>query len=96
MFDGTLGKYTGSNYTIELEEETKPYYVKHFPIPTNHEPNLKKEVDRLIKIEVWKKINNSQWVASTFIVPKKNGTVKFIPDFRELNKRIKRKPITNQ
>jgi len=31
-------------------------------------------------------------VAPTFIIPKKNGTVRFISDFRELNKRIKRKP----
>ena len=30
--------------------------------------------------------------APTFIVPKKNNTVRFISDFRELNKWIKRKP----
>ena len=29
---------------------------------------------------------------STFIIPKKDKTVRFISDFRELNKRIKRKP----
>ena len=39
-----------------------------------------------------KRINNSQWAAPTFIVQKKNGTVRFISDFRELNKRIKREP----
>ena len=54
---------------------------------------LKKEVNRLIKIGVLKKINNSQWAAPTFIIPKKNNTVRFISDFRELNKRIKRKPF---
>ena len=45
MFDGTLGKYTGSNYTIELKENSKPYHAKPFPIPTSHEITLKKEVD---------------------------------------------------
>ena len=49
MFDGTLGKYTGSDYTIELKEDAKP-----FPIPNIHEPTLKNEVDRLIKIGVLK------------------------------------------
>ena len=93
MFDGTLGKYTGSDYTIELKEDAKPYHAKPFPIPKIHEPTLKKEVDRLIKIGVLKKINNSQWAAPTFIIPKKNNTVRFISDFRELNKRIKRKPF---
>ena len=47
MFDGTLGKYTGSNYTIELKEDAKP-----FSLPKIHELTLKKEVNRLIKIGV--------------------------------------------
>ena len=33
MFDGTLGKYAGSNYTIELKEHARPYHAKPFPIP---------------------------------------------------------------
>ena len=45
IFDGTLGKYTRSNYTIELKEDAKPYHAKTFPILKTHEPTLKKEVD---------------------------------------------------
>ena len=93
MFDGTLGNYTGSKYKIELKENIAPYHAKPFPIPKIHEPTLKKEVERLVKIGVLKKINNSEWAAPTFIIPKKNGTVRFISDFRELNKRIRRKPF---
>ena len=52
-----------------------------------------KEVDRLIKIQVLKKINNFQWAAPTFIIPKINQTLRFIFDFRELNKIIKTKPF---
>ena len=33
MFDGTLGKYTGSNYAMKLEENITPYHAKPFPIP---------------------------------------------------------------
>ena len=91
MFDGTLVNYTGSKYKIELKENIKPYHAKPFPIPKVHEPTLKKEVERLVKIGVLKRINNSEWAAPTFIIPKKNGTVRFISDFRELNKRIRRK-----
>ena len=25
MFDGTIGEYTGSDYTIELKKDAKPY-----------------------------------------------------------------------
>ena len=71
MFDETLRKYTCSNYSIELKEDAKPYHAKHFPIPTSHKPTLKKEVNRLIKIGVLKKINNTQSAAPTFIIPKK-------------------------
>ena len=30
MFDGTLGKDTGSNYTIELKEDAKHFLFKKF------------------------------------------------------------------
>ena len=75
MFDGVLGKFTGSTYKIKLKENVKPYYAKPFPIPKVHKPTLKKEVERLVKIGVLRKINNSEWVAPTFIISKKNGTV---------------------
>ena len=57
MFDGTLGKYTGSIYTIESKENAKAYHANTFPIRIIHELTLKKEVNRLIKIGVLKKIN---------------------------------------
>ena len=52
MFDGTLGKYTGSSYTIELKQCVKQYQSKQFSIPKTHELTLKNEVNRLIKIGV--------------------------------------------
>ena len=67
MFEVTLGKYTGSNSTIELKEDAKPY-----PIPNIH-------VNILIKIGVLKKINDTQWEAPTFITPKKNKRIKRKP-----------------
>ena len=60
MFDGTLGSYTGSDYTIQLKENTSPYHAKPFPVPRIHEETLKKKVERLIKIGVLKRINDSQ------------------------------------
>ena len=50
------------------------------------------EVDRLVKAGILRKVNRSEWAAPTFIIPKKDKTVRFITDFRELNKRILRKP----
>ena len=58
MFDGALGKYTGSTYKIKLKENVKPYHAKPFPILKVHKPTLKKEVERLVEIGVLRKINN--------------------------------------
>ena len=58
-----------------------------------HEHTLKVELDRLIKLGVLKQISDSEWATPTFIISKKDATVRFISDFCELNKRIKRKPF---
>ena len=93
LFDGTLGTWTGSEIDLELNKDAQPYHARAHPIPKIHQETLKMEVDRLCEIGVLKKVNRSQWAAPTFIIPKKDGTVRVISDFRELNKRIKRKPF---
>jgi hypothetical protein len=92
LFDGSLGKWNGTEVNIELKEGATPYHAKAYPIPKCHLKTLKMEVQRLVELGVLKKVNRSEWAAPTFIIPKKDGTVRFISDFRELNKRIKRKP----
>jgi hypothetical protein len=64
-----------------------------FPIPHIHEATACKECERLCKEGVLEKDLESQWAASTFIVPKKEGTVQFVTDFRQLNKALKRNPF---
>ena len=93
LFDGTLGTWVGEDYDIELKSDAVPYHAKAFPIPHIHEQTLRHEVERLCQIGVLRKVNRSEWAAPTFIIPKKDGSVRFISDFRELNKRIKRKPF---
>ena len=78
-------------YNIELKEGAKPYHSRPFPIPKIHERTLKVELDRLINLGVLKRINASKWATPTFIISKKDATVRFISDFCELNKCIKHK-----
>jgi len=92
LFDGTLGRWDSEPYTIELKPDATPYHARAFPIPKINEATLRLELDRLCNLGVLRKINHSEWAAPTFIIPKKDGSVRFISDFRELNKRIKRKP----
>jgi len=92
LFDGTLGTWKDQQINIETKEGAKPYHAKAFPIPKSREETLKKEISRLCQIGVLKKVNHSEWAAPAFVIPKKDGSVRFISDFRELNLRIKRKP----
>ena len=92
LFDGTLGKWKHNPIELELKPEAEPYHARPYPVPRCHAQTLKMEVERLCQIGVLKKVNRSEWAAPSFIIPKKDGTVRFINDFRELNKRIRRRP----
>ena len=69
-----------------------PKHHKPFPVPKIHEVTLQNELVRLCKIGVLRKCSDSTWASPTFIIPKKNGTVRFISDFRYVNKCLIRKP----
>ena len=92
LFDGTLGTFHTKPVHLELKKDAVPKHHKAFPVAKIHEETLKKELDRLCKLGVLKKNSDSTWAAPTFIIPKKNGTVRFISDFRYLNKCLVRKP----
>jgi hypothetical protein len=81
LFDGTLGKWHGTEVDLKLKQDATPYHARAYPIPKCHQETLKQEVDRLVQIGVLKKVNRSEWAAPTFIIPKKDGTVRFISDF---------------
>ena len=92
LFDGTLGKWNHDPIELELKPDAQPYHARPYPVPRCHAETLKMEVERLCQVGVLKKVNRSEWAAPSFIIPKKDGTVRFINDFRELNKRIRRRP----
>ncbi len=92
LFDGTLGDWKLPPVSFELKEGAKPYHGRPYPIPKIHKATLMKEIDCLIAIGVLKWEPSSKWASPSFIIPKKDHTMRIISDFRELNKRIVRKP----
>ncbi len=92
LFDGTLGDWKLLPVSFELKKGAKPYHGRPYPIPKIHKATLIKEIDHLVVIGVLKWQPLSKWAYPSFIIPKKDQTVRTISDFKELNKGIVRKP----
>jgi hypothetical protein len=50
-------------------------------------------VERLCKLGVLERQPASEWALPSFIMPKKNMTIRFHSNFQEVNKRLVRKPF---
>jgi len=92
LFLGQCGKFTGEPVTLELIPDANPFYAKPFAIPRAYEQTTKNEIKRLESLGILTQVKASRWAAPTFIIPKKDNTVRVITDFRGLNKCLVRKP----
>jgi hypothetical protein len=94
LFFGKLGKLPCKPVHLELTDpNAKRHHGKLYQVPCLLLPLLKKEVERLCKIGVLCKANNSEWAAQGFAIPKKNKQIQFVTDFRMLNQFLCRYPF---
>jgi RNase H-like domain found in reverse transcriptase/Reverse transcriptase (RNA-dependent DNA polymerase) len=94
LFSGTLGEWPEVEVDVHLVHGAQPYRCrKPFRIPHIYIDTLKHEVERLVGIGVLEPVHEeSDWAAPSFIIPKKDGRVRFITDFRKLNGMVRRTP----
>jgi hypothetical protein len=92
IFEGKLGTMPGSSYRIPIRPDSKSFASKPFSIPHVHVQTVKNEIRRLVEIGVITPDVNSPWTSPCFIIPKKDGTVRFLTDFRRLNTQLERCP----
>ncbi len=93
LFDGTLGDWKTKPVSFQLKEEVSPYHGRAFPVPKIHKDIIMKEVERLCQLGVLERQPASEWASPSFIIPKKDKTVRFLSDIWEVNKRLVRKPF---
>ena len=95
LFDGKLGAMIGPPVSIEIKKGEEPVNLRPYPIPVKRKAVFLKEINRLIDIGVLRREevhNASEWASPSFIIPKKDESVRFLSDFRKLNAKIVRKP----
>ena len=91
-FDGTLGCHPTAEIDIELVPGARPIYQRPCPVPFQKQEQFNKELNSMIEDGVFRSIGTSKWGFPSFIVPKKDGRVRWLSDFRKLNTLIVRKP----
>ena len=91
LFSGQLGQYNKSRFTLELiNPDTVPIFCKPYPIAQAHMQVFLQELKHIIDKGVLEQVPRSKWAFPTFIIPKKDGRVRWVSDFRKLNKFVKR------
>ena len=72
--------------SFELKVGTKPYHGRSYPVPKAYKEGTIRELNRMVELGVVEFQPRSEWASPSFIIPKKDGTVRMITDFREVNK----------
>ena len=92
LFDGTLGNWATEHVDLELKPDSKPFNSRYYPVPRIKKETFQKELNCLVEIGVLTLVQQSQYGTPVFIIPKREGTVRFITDYQRLNQQLVRKP----
>ena len=91
LFNGKLKKFKGELVHLDVDPNAVPHRSKVYSVPHAHHSVFKEELDRLVQIGVLEPAGQALWIAGTFIIPKKDGKVRWITDFRGLNRALTRR-----
>ena len=92
LFDGTLGNWSTEPVKLELNPDSKPFNSIYYPVTIINKEKLQKELKILVEIGVLTLVHHIQYDTPVFIIPKKEGTVRFITEHHRINQKLVRKP----
>ena len=73
----------------EILAEGSPIKQRYYRVSPNVQKHIDAEVDKMLESDVIEK-SNSSWSSPILLVPKKDGTYRFVVDIRKLNKITKK------
>ena len=71
LFDGTLGHWATEPVDLNLSLDFKPFNSRYYPVPRINKETFLKELKRLVEIIVLTPVQQNQYGAIVFIIPKK-------------------------
>ena len=95
LFDGGLGHYKDELIHLEIDPKAPTLTVRAYPVPHSKLKVFKRELDRLVEIDVLEETEQSEWIAGTFIVSKKDSRVRWISNFWALNKALRQQNVSD-
>lgn len=88
-FQGQRDTQNGAPVEFELKPVARPFAIESNQILHSYIEVTKDEVDRLEKeVGFLTKTTGLKFMSKCFVIPKKDGTVRFITDLRQLEKKI--------
>ena len=85
MFNQVLGAYPHAQADLLLKKNAEPIHCRPFSVADKNRELFKKELNKLVGLDVLEPVLNSPWAFPTFLIPKKDNTARFVSDFRLLN-----------
>ena len=68
---------------VKVKEDVQPTFCKARPVPYAQLEVVEKELDRLEKAGMIRKVKNSKWAAPIVVVPKSDGSVRLCGDYKQ-------------
>lgn len=91
LFSGKLGVYPRKKIHLDLIPGAQPVHCRAYAVAHLHQKVFKDECWRLVEEGVLEPCGATDHAYPTFIIPKKDGRVRWVSDFRKLNAMIKRR-----
>lgn len=91
LFSRELGQYKGEKIHLEIDPNVSLHQSRPYSVPFMHQVIFKTKLDWLVNNGVLEHTSRADWIAGTFVIPKKDGWVHWISNFWALNKALQHK-----